>query len=100
MSYIYDILLNLNNVILDFYDWNEDDKVVHIKKAPIFLVNTKFINDLTYNKLKISQSLMSKIYNKTRYYCDMHPLCCLKGGIYHLSELWGLPRRRSVFFYI
>ena len=70
MSYIYDILLNLNNVILDFYDWNEDDKVVHIKKAPIFLVNTKFINDLTYNKLKISQSLMSKIYNKTEIYTN------------------------------
>ena len=43
-----------------------------------FAVKDTFLNSGWSALLKVF--LQSKIYNKTRYYCDMHPLCCLKGG--------------------
>ena len=33
MSYVYDILINLNKKFYDFYDWNNNDKILHVKKV-------------------------------------------------------------------
>ena len=68
MNFIYDILLNLNKQVIDFYDWNEEDKVVHIKKAPLFKVNSDFIKNLTNNCLKVSPTFLQEIFNKTEIY--------------------------------
>ena len=46
MIYIYDILLNLNNDFYEFYEWEKNDNIFHIKKIPIFLVDTNFMEDL------------------------------------------------------
>ena len=34
MNYIYDILLNFKNKLYDFYDWNINDDITHIRKIP------------------------------------------------------------------
>ena len=65
MNYIYDIYLNLNEVLYDFYDWNKNDKIIHIKKIPIIKINTELFKKLIYNKVNICQNLLNKIYNKT-----------------------------------
>ena len=41
MNYVYDIYLNLNNVLYDFFDWDKNDKLIHIKKIPIFKIWNK-----------------------------------------------------------
>ena len=38
MTYIYDILLNFNEEYYEFYDWNKEDTIVHIKKIPIYKI--------------------------------------------------------------
>lgn len=68
MNYIYDILLNLNREIYDFYDWNQDDEVMHIKKAPIFLVDSSVVEDLTMSDVLISSDFLDKIYKKTEIF--------------------------------
>ncbi len=65
MNYIYDIYLNLNEVLFDFFDWNKNDKLSHIKKIPIFKINEDFFKKIINNKIKIDDDLMNAIYNRT-----------------------------------
>ena len=39
MNYIYDILLNFQKEFYDFYEWNPDDEIIHIRKIPLFYIN-------------------------------------------------------------
>ena len=52
MNYIYDIYLNFNKELYDFFDWNKSDKLTHIKMIPIFKVNEETIKSfrLYYNR--------------------------------------------------
>ena len=43
MNYIYDVYLNLNDTLYDFFDWNKNDKLMHIKKIPIIMVSNDVI---------------------------------------------------------
>ena len=65
MNYIYDIYLNLNETLYDFFDWNKNDKLIHIKKIPIIKVNEDIIKSLITNNIKINDELLAQIYNKT-----------------------------------
>lgn len=65
MNYIYDIYLNLNETLFDFFDWNKNDKLIHIKKIPIFKINEEDLKLFLYNKIKIDKELLNQIYNKT-----------------------------------
>ena len=65
MNYIYDIYLNLNETLYDFFDWNKNDKLLHIKKIPVIRVNEETIKSLIYNNIKICNNLLIQIYDKT-----------------------------------
>lgn len=65
MNYIYDIYLNLNENLFDFFDWNKNDKIIHIKKIPIFKINDNFFRSLLANTIKVNKNFLLKIYNKT-----------------------------------
>lgn len=65
MNYIYDIYLNLNENLYDFFDWNKNDKLIHIKKIPVIKVNEDIIKSLIANNIKINDELLAQIYNKT-----------------------------------
>ena len=65
MNYIYDIYINLNDTLYDFFDWNKSDKITHIKKLPVLKINEEQFKKITYNKINIKEELLLKIYNKT-----------------------------------
>lgn len=65
MNYIYDIFLNLNENLYDFFDWNKNDKIMHIKKVPIFIVSNQTIKDFISNNIIVSEDLLCEIYNTT-----------------------------------
>ena len=65
MNYIYDIYLNLNETLYDFFDWNKNDKLTHIKKIPIFKTNEEILKNIIQNKIQIDNNLLVNIYNKT-----------------------------------
>lgn len=81
MNYIYDIFLNFDKEIIDFYDWNNDDKIIHIRKVPVFKVKTEAIYDFYCNKIKLTQEFMKIIENKTEVFMNRElikiPYCCL-----------------------
>lgn len=66
MNNIYDILLNFNKEnAYQFYEWNESDSIVHIKKIPVFKVTDEQMLIIIKNTIKINDDILSKIYNKT-----------------------------------
>lgn len=65
MNYIYDVLLNFNKVLYDFYEWNKEDLIIHIRKTPFFKVSEKTMLDIINNKIKVNSDLLYKLYNKT-----------------------------------
>lgn len=65
MNYIYDIYLNLNETLFDFFDWNKNDKITHIKKIPVFKIAEKDLKLFLFNKIKIEKELLLQIFNKT-----------------------------------
>ena len=39
MTYIYDILLNFKEELIEFYDWNKNDNIIHIRKIPLLKIS-------------------------------------------------------------
>lgn len=65
MNYIYDIYLNFNKILYDFFDWNKDDKIIHIKKIPIFKISNNNLKKIISHDIKINEALLNEISNKT-----------------------------------
>ena len=64
MNYIYDILVNWNTILYDFYEWEINDEITHIRKIPIFKVNTNILLELERSKICIDSEFLSKIYRR------------------------------------
>lgn len=68
MSYIYDVLVNYKEKLYDFYDWNVSDDVIHIRKIPLFKVDSKTMFDFKNNKVKVDNNFLIDIKNKTEIF--------------------------------
>lgn len=70
MIYVYDIILNLtdDNRILEFFEWNEFDSVEHIKKIPLFKVNTSLIDVLIHDEIIVDKNFLENIKNLTELF--------------------------------
>ena len=69
MMYVYDILLNFpDGKIFNFYEWKEDDLIDHIKKIPLYRVNSKTIDDFINNDFLVTCDFIEKIKGKTLVY--------------------------------
>ena len=75
MTYIYDITLNFNETLYDFFEWNSSDSLKHIRKIPIFKVsNDTFLNMLMY-EAQISDDILRLITDRSRGHLrDAHML--------------------------
>lgn len=68
MKYIYDININFNEDYFDFFDWNREDSIIHIKKIPIFKINSNALKEIKNNNIELDQTFLNLIYNKTEYF--------------------------------
>lgn len=68
MNYIYDILANFNDSFFDFYDWDNDDELIHIKKLPVLRVSSNFLYNIKYHDVVVFEDLLDKIYKKTDFF--------------------------------
>ena len=66
MKYTYNINVNFKKHFYDFYEWNENDKIITIPKVPILKISNKQFNDLKYNRIKIQNKIDNNI---TLFYC-------------------------------
>lgn len=65
MNYIYNIHLNFNKMYFDFYEWNDNDDIIHIKKIPIIRTNTNTFKTIISHKIKLNQKDLENIEKKT-----------------------------------
>ena len=70
MIYTYDILLNWTKEerLKEFYEWNLEDDLEHIKKMPIIRIRESLLKDLLNSKIKIDKTFLSKIKYKSESY--------------------------------
>ncbi len=68
MNYIYDIILNFNEQIYDFYECNKSDNLTNIRKLPLIRVNSKDLYNIENNYIKFNEDLFNKIKSRTEVF--------------------------------
>ena len=68
MNYIFDVCLNFNKELYDFYEWDKEDKVEFYLKIPIFRIEDEIIDNFIYHEIRVSNIFLKKIYNKSQKY--------------------------------
>ncbi len=68
MVYIYDIILNFNDELLEFFEWEDNDNIKYIKRLPLIRVEDKLIKDVLENNILFNNILLDQIKEKTIYY--------------------------------
>lgn len=70
MNYIYDIILNFNDEIYDFYDWNQNDYISHIRKIPFFKISSIDLYNIKNNNVKFSYSILEEVKDRTEIFTN------------------------------
>ena len=60
MDYIYDIVLNFQDEYYDFYEWLPNDKIISIKKIPIYKITNKNYLNIKNNIVTIMRDSLPK----------------------------------------
>lgn len=68
MNYVYDILTNFNENFYDFYDWNLNDDVKHIRRIPLIKIESYKLNEIKNNIVKFDQEFLDMIKNRTEFF--------------------------------
>lgn len=68
MNYIYDILIDFQPNLYDVYDWNKNDDILHLRKIPMFKLNTESLKELCSYNIQISSEFLVKIFNRTELF--------------------------------
>jgi hypothetical protein len=90
MDYVYDIVLNFQNNYYEFYEWKSSDKIINVKKVPIYKISTKDYLNIKEHSItidKISLPKQSKLFLVTNGSEIMGLLINNKGQIIKKSSL-------------
>lgn len=69
LIYVYDIILNWSDdKVYEFFEWELNDDLEHIKRIPLFKVNSKILDDVLNYNFQIDNDFLNKIYNLTEIY--------------------------------
>ena len=60
MEYIYDIVLNFKDRYYEFYEWKKKDKIINIKKIPIYKIKNKDYLNIKNNEVLINKKTLPK----------------------------------------
>lgn len=70
MKNVYDILVNFKNSPYEFYDWNKEDDIKHVKKIPSFKVCDKTLKQIIDYEFVLEKEIMEKIKNQTEIFIN------------------------------
>lgn len=83
MIYIYDILLNFSNKrMYDFYEWDKSDEIVHIKRIPLYNIDSQVFDDFINYNVKIEEKILSSILNRTEIFKNKKSVLCTYTTLY------------------
>lgn len=105
MNYIYDIVLNFNKDYFEFFQWRKSDKIINVKKIPVFRVSDEDINILKYNIVKVNTEFLNKIFDLTLFYNrneNFKYMCLISNGNESIGlmfdKLGNLIKKSSMIF--
>lgn len=65
MNYYYDLIVNLNEEFIPFYEWNKEDNLECFEKIPLYKISEKDMKNILQNNIKISSCFLNLIKDKT-----------------------------------
>ena len=68
MIFVYDILVNFNDYLYNFYEWDANDLVEHIRKIYLIRVSDKVYDDFINYKVILPKEVLISIKNKTEIF--------------------------------
>ena len=70
MTYTYDVLLNFtdDNRLIEFFEWQKEDILEHIKKIPLIRISSKQMEELSNYNIIVDKSFLEKIKGITTLY--------------------------------
>lgn len=83
MNYIYDIVLNFNEELYEFFEWKDDDNLVNIRKIPLIKVNDNDFISLLYNKVRIEKQVLDALKKNFSLYSEEingNVICIITNG--------------------
>lgn len=91
MSYIYDIILNLNSSYYDFFEWRKEDNTINIKKIPLMRISIKDYNDLKNNNVILGEKFINAIANLSLNYSrkKFQNVCLVSDGYHAMGLLFN-----------
>lgn len=105
MIYVYDIILNWtdNDKVYEFFEWEPNDEVEHIKKIPLFKIEPDLFDEIFKYDFIVNKDFLDKIYNFTQTYTmnKIKYACLFTDGIRALAIEFngeGLSIYRSRLF--
>ena len=66
MHYYYDLLVNLDEVAWEFYEWEKKDVILPIKKIPFLRINEKEFKEISAYEGKIEKNWLKPYIGKTQ----------------------------------
>lgn len=66
MIFIQDIILNLNKEFIEFFEWNDNDYLTHIRKIPIFKINNEDLYKIMSGNIIKNKDFLESI----KYKCN------------------------------
>lgn len=68
MNFIYDIILNFNDDLYEYFEWEIQDEIIHVKKIPIFKLNKKDYYNIKNNVVVFDHDFLVKISKQNQLY--------------------------------
>ena len=90
MIYIQDIILNLNKDFIEFFEWNNNDYLTHIRKIPIFKIDSNDLFKIKTNNIIDNKKFLESIkykcstFSKLKY--DYLFLVCTEEKVLAISS--------------
>jgi len=70
VNYIYDILINLQKKLYDFYEWNLSDDIIHVRKIPLIKVNNVDMLNIRNKQIIMNDDFLKVINNRTEVFSN------------------------------
>lgn len=79
MNYAYNIKINLKKDLINFYEWDNLDKIKILKKVSLYKINNKIYNDIINNVIIVNNNFLKKLdENNICIFCTKLDTICIK----------------------
>ena len=83
MNYIYDVVLNFNKELYEFFEWKDNDNLINVRKIPLIKVSDDDFVTIIYNKVRIKECILDNFKKNFSLYSEEingNVICIITNG--------------------